>query len=769
MPMIQSTRLMELHTPLGEDVLLIKRLSATEGISQLFSYDLEILHEEGPDAARNVATTVDPRTVIGKPMSVTVGFADSAHRFFHGICVHFSQGNRNREFSKYRAQLVPAVWLLTQVHRSRIFQQKSVPEILRILLEGFEVNFELQGSYEPRDYCVQYRESDWNFASRLMEEEGIFYFFEHTADSHRLIVADTPQSHRDCPIVSTFPFTTDISPIEEDTVGAVHTWRVDNKLRSGKYTLWDHNFELPTANLEASQVSRFDIGGNQNLEVYDFPGEYAKRFAGIDPGGGEQPDRLQKVFEDRRRTVQIRQQEIDVAYENIYATSDAYTMTAGHRFTLENHPEASNNISHVLVHLKIDVVQSPAYVTDEDIGNPYLVNFVCIPQGGRAAPFRPLRKTPKPVIHGSQTAVVVGPGGEEIFTDKYGRVKVQFEWDREGRMDAGSSCWIRVAQSWAGNKWGTMFIPRIGMEVVVSFLEGDPDQPIITGCVYNPQTMPPYVLPDEKTKSTIKSNSSKGGSGFNEFRFEDKKGSEQIFIHAEKNQDIRVKNDCKETVLHDRHLIVENDQFEKVKRDKHLQVTGDHNEKIGGTMSLSVGSDQQNKVGTNYALEAGMAVHMKAGLTTVIEAGMSLTLKAGGSSININPGGIQIIGSPMLLLNSGGSPASGAGCNPTAPTEAKAAATAEAGQATQSRRPGPAPASPEFKKQAAQARKTAKKKNKSGLVTMGEYMVLLAALQQIQDQARFEAMKEQGKDIAEQIAKSLVATAKGLPFVSTGS
>ena len=240
-------------------------------------------------------------------------------------------------------------------------------------------------------------------------------------------------------------------------------------------------------------------------------------------------------------------------------------------------------------------------MSDEEANDPYTNDFTCILYGAGRPSFRPLRKTPKPIVRGSQTAYVVGPSGEEIFTDKYGRVKVQFHWDRDGKADAGSSCWVRVAQPWAGNKWGSVFIPRIGMEVVVSFLEGDPDQPIITGCVYNAGAMPPYTLPDEKTKSTLKSNSSKGGGGFNEFRIEDKKGSEQIFIHAEKNEDIRVKNDCMELIQHDRHLIIENDQFEKVKKDKHLQVTGDHNEKIGGTMSLTVGSDLQEKVSMNYA------------------------------------------------------------------------------------------------------------------------------------------------------------------------
>jgi type VI secretion system secreted protein VgrG len=318
----------------------------------------------------------------------------------------------------------------------------------------------------------------------------------------------------------------------------------------------------------------------------------------------------------------------------------------------------------------------------------YQNQFTCIAHGAGMPPFRPLARTPKPIMRGNQTAVVVGPAGEEIFTDKYGRVKVQFQWDREGKLDVNSSCWIRVVQNWAANKWGTMFIPRIGMEVVVSFLEGDPDQPTITGCVYNPEAMPPYKLPDEKTKSTIKSNSSLGGNGFNEFRFEDKKGSEQIFIHAEKNQDIRVKNDCMELIKHDRHLIIENEQFEKVKKDKHLQVVGDHNEKVGGTMSLKVGSDLQEKVGSNYALDAGSAVHIKAGMTTVIEAGTSLTLKVGGNFININSGGIFVKGT-MVMLNSGGMAGSGAGSSPEAPKDPKEADNAEPGKKIKPKTPPP--------------------------------------------------------------------------------
>ena len=678
MAITQSGRLLNLSTPLDADFLLLRRMTISEGLSKLFRVRLEMLHEE--DQAGYTPTAVDPQKLIGQAMSVEILQNDGTKRYAHGICIEFIQGNRDTRYTAYHAELVPHVWLLTQRAQSRIFQNVSVPDILKKVLQGLEVTYELQGTFEPRNYCVQYRETDWDFVSRLMEEEGIYYYFEHTQTNHTLIIANTPQSHRDCPTKSEIPII-DISQLgKEEWQGVVRDWGISSSLRTGKYTLWDHNFQLPDKKFDDTENTRVTIGGNDKLEVYDYPGGYAKRFDGIDSGGGEQASELQKIFTDRQRTTKIRQEEMDAGVKGIVGMSDCCSMTAGYRFTLSKHPNNEYNKPFVLVALEIEAVQSPGYASDEVIADPYHAGFTCIPYGEGQPPYRPPRLTPKPVVHGSQTAIVVGPSGEEIFTDKYGRVKVQFHWDREGKYNGSSSCWVRVAQTWAGKKWGAMFIPRIGMEVIVDFLEGDADQPIIVGCVYNAETMPPYTLPDEKTKSTIKTDSSKGGGGFNELRFEDKKGSEQVFIHAEKNQDIRVKNDCMELIKHDRHLIIENEQFELVKKDKHLQVKGDHNEKIDGTFSLKVGVDQQNKVGNNYAVDAGMAVHIKAGMTAVIEAGTSLTLKCGGSSININPGGIQIIGTPMLMLNSGGSAGSGAGCSPETPKDPKEADTADPGE-----------------------------------------------------------------------------------------
>ena len=685
-PTTQKNRLVAIYTPMGEDYFLINKLSASESISDLFSFQVEVLHEEKPGGF--APTVVDATALLGQAATVSVNQRDGTKREFTGIINQFSQGTRHARFSFYYMTIVPHIWLLTQNYQSRIFQQKSVPDILKIVFKGFEVAWEVQGTYEPRNYCVQYRESDFDFASRLMEEEGIYYYFEHSEGKHKMVVADTPQSHRDCPSKSSIPFFIDVTRSKEDYVTSVHSWQTGYQLQTGKVTLWDYNFQLPNKKLEADKPSLFNVGDNQKLEYYDFPAGYACKYDGISKDGGEQAGELQKIYTDNRTTAENRMQALDVRYKTATGSSDCSSMIAGYRFALTQHPNTNENGKYVITSVNHEVEQNPAYVTDDHSDQPYRNSFTCVPHGAGVPPFRPLMKTPKPIIYGTQTATVVGPSSEEIFTDKYGRVKVQFNWDREGKVDASSSCWIRVAQSWASNRWGMMFIPRIGMEVVVHFIDGNPNQPIITGCVYNPETMPPYTLPDEKTKMTIKSNSSKGGKGFNEFRFEDKKGKEQIFIHAEKNEDIRVKNDAMETILHDRHLIIENEQFEKVKKDKHLIVGGDRNEKVTGTVSLSAGGDLQEKVGNNYALESQMEVHIKAGMTAVIEAGTSLTLKVGGNFININPGGVFIKGT-MVMINSGGAAGSGAGCQPESPKEAKEADNAEPGSDVKPPKPPP--------------------------------------------------------------------------------
>jgi type VI secretion system secreted protein VgrG len=690
----QSNRLLSISTPLGEDFLLLNRLSANEEISSLFSYDVELLHEETEPGF--VTTFVDAAAIIGQAAGISISQRDGTVRFLSGIFNHFSQGHRDTRFSYYHATIVPHIWLLTQVSQSRIFQHKNVPDILREVFRGFEVSYELQGDFKPRNYCVQYRETDFDFASRLMEEEGIYYFFEHTDGKHKMILGNTPQSHPDCPSKSDIPYFIKVED-EEDFITSVKKWQTDFRLQSGKVTFWDYHFQRPTNKIDAEHPTLFAVGGSQNLEIYDFPAGYARKYDDIDRGGGGRAD-VQNVFEDKQKRAEIAMQAIDSQYRVVTGYSDCSSMTAGYRFKLKNHPNTDQNDQYIITNITHEAEQNPTYVTDDEIEQPYNNSFSCIAFG--KTPYRPVRKTQKPIVQGSQTAVVVGPAGEEIFTDKYGRVKVQFHWDRYGQANTDSSCWIRVGQAWAGNRWGMMFIPRIGQEVIVDFIEGDPDQPIITGAVYNSATMPPYTLPDEKTKTTIKSDSSKGGGGFNEIRFEDKKGSEQVFVHGEKNLDVRIKNDSLEYLGKDKHLIVKNNQFEKVHRDKHLQIVGDKNEKIDGSLSLKIGTDVDEKVGLKYALDSGTEIHLKSGVNLTLETGTNLTLKVGGNFITINAGGIFISGT-MVMINSGGAAGAGSGANPDLPKDPLEADKAEPGQRTLPPAPQAPPARPTFESPAA--------------------------------------------------------------------
>lgn len=676
----QENRLLKITTPLGEDFLLLNRLTATEEISSLFSYEVEVLHEE--DEPGYEATTIDVKKLLGKEVSVDVTQRDGTSRIFSGIVSRFSQGHRDIRFSYYYMTIVPNVWILTQITQSRIFQHKTIPDILKAVFAGFNVSYELQAPYKPRNYCVQYRETDFDFAARLMEEEGIYFFFEHTGGKNKLIVADTPQSHPDCPGRPDIPFALIVND-DADFKSSIRKWQNDHRLQSGKVTFWDFNFQLPSNKLDSTQPTLFKVGDNDQMELYDFPAGYARKVDGIDRGGGERAADLQNVFEDKTRKAEIAMQSLDSQYRLISGYADCSAISAGHRFKLSNHPTPAQNGQYVITTVTHEAEQNPTYVTDDEIEQPYSNTFNCIAHGAGAPPFRPARKTPKPIVQGSQTAFVVGPAGEEIFTDKYGRVKVQFHWDREGQSDADSSCWIRVAQAWAGNKWGMMFIPRIGMEVIVEFLEGDPDQPIIRGCVYNPAAMPPYTLPDEKTKMTIKSDSSKGGNGFNELRFEDKKSSEQIFMHGEKDLDVRIKNDRREwtgndqhlvvkrdrreKIERDTHLIVKRDQIEKIERDRHIEVKGKEAVKVTGSQSIKVAGNVGKEVGGSKSEEVTGSMLIKA-TNIILDASAQITLKVGGNFVNINSGGVQINGT-MVLINSGGAAGNGSPNQLVAPVE----------------------------------------------------------------------------------------------------
>jgi len=681
MPMTQQNRKIKVKTPLGEDVLLLKKVSGTESISGLFHFDLNMISEQRTSLAFD--------KVLGQPITVEIE-ADGGTRYINGIASRFSRGARGKDYTSYSLELVPKIWLLTRKRQSRIFQQISVPDILKQVLEGFDVASEIQGTFEKRDYCVQYRESDFDFISRLMEEEGIYYYFKHTADGHKLVLANTPQSHEAMPIADQLIYEEIFGGTRDEE--RITGWSKTQELRSGKVTLWDHCFELPHKHLEAEKpvletvkigtiTQKLKTGGNDQLEIYDYPGAYAQRFDGVDTSGGDSASEIQKIFEDNKRTAGIRMDQETVAGIDIEAESDYLGVTAGHKFTLQRH--FTDDGAYVVTSVRLNCEQE--YVPDSappdlDASN----EFHCIPL---ELPFRPAQLTPKPVIHGTQTAIVVGPVGEEIFTDKYSRVKVQFHWDREGQYDASSSCWVRVATHWAGGNWGAIHIPRIGHEVVVAFEEGDPDRPIIVGSVYNAQLMPPYELPANKTQSGIRSRTVNGGrTDNNEIRFEDKPQSEHIYIHAQKDYELRVENDRTELNERDYHVKVNRDQLAKVGRDVHNDISQDFVVKTGRDVMMDIAGKKAVKIGGSLSVKAQAvgeefmshsesttgAYYLKAANVT-IEASTMLTLKVGGSFVCINAAGVQIMGT-LVLINSGG--AAGAGVanalvSPSAPTAPK--------------------------------------------------------------------------------------------------
>lgn len=649
MPFTQDNRRLQIFTPLGDDVLLLEGFSGQEAISLPFQFELSLLSE-------NRSVTFE--SVVGKSMTVALHLMSGKTRYFNGIVSSFSQGGSSQYFSSYTATLVPWLWLLKQTANCRIFQHKSVPDIIESIFNehGFkDFSNKLHGSFPERDYCVQYRETDFNFVTRLMEEEGIFYFFKHEDKKHTLVFANNPSEFNPSPLTPEASYSTIVgaSGDEEDVVT---NWVASQEVVPGKFTVTDFDFEKPNTDLTAT----VDGKDPRKFEVYDFPGEYTTKDEG---------DRL----------VGIRMEEHDGTRTEVRGASNSMGFMPGYRFDLVGHFRRDANKAYTLLSVRHSSSQRSFSSEEEGGGFHYANSFQCITH---PTPFRPPRTAVVPVINGTQTAIVVGPAGEEIYVDKYGRVKVQFHWDRDGKYDEKSSCWVRVSQNWAGKRWGAMFIPRIGQEVIVDFIEGDPDRPIITGRVYNGASMPPYALPDEKTKSTVKTYSSKGGGGFNELRFEDKKGSEQIFIHAEKDKHVRVKNDRKEWIGHDSDLIVKHDQKEEVDGNKHLTVKGDQNEEVKGTVSLKVGQDLQQKVGMKHGLQAGMEVHIKAGMNVVIEAGMSITLKAGGGFVVVGPAGVTISGTPVLI-NSGGAAGSGSGCSPHPPEAPKEADKAEPGAAVE--------------------------------------------------------------------------------------
>lgn len=578
-----------------------------EGISELFTAHVKLVSEE---------TDVSFEDVVGKTATLTITKGDeSTARHVAGIVSRFEQAGDATRTGHYFATIVPKAWRALQRFDVRIFQSKSVPDILNEVFSGAgitSVQVSLQRSYSPREYCVQYRESDWAFASRLMEEEGIYYFFEHTDGDSKLVLGDTPNNP---PIEgnASVPYN-----LVRGAIGShgVYEMVLAEEVRSGKSSLTDYNFKKPALSLAGSSSASADA----DLEVYDYPGEYEA------PG-------------DAPTITKLRLEEFQASKKTGRGTSSVGSFAAGFTFTLEDHPRAAFNAKYLLTRVTHRGSQPTDWGGKDEVEHTYSNEFVVQPA---AVPFRPAMRTPRPRVNGLESAFVVGPAGEEIHTDEHGRVKVQFHWDRQGKNDDKSSCWIRVSQLWAGAGWGAMFIPRIGHEVLVDFLSGDPDRPVIVGRVYHGQNVPPYALPGEKTKSTIKSNSSPGGGGSNEMRFEDKKGSEEIYLHGQKDWNIKIEHDKTQSIGHDEALVVGHDQAIVIHHDRAKKVDNNQSEKIGKDKTITVGGDHDEDISGDETQ------HVGGNATRTVDKDESITV-SGNETINVSKGWEQVVGGDMSV------------------------------------------------------------------------------------------------------------------------
>jgi type VI secretion system secreted protein VgrG len=535
----QANRPMTVTTPLGTDVLLLLGFSGNEAISQLFSFELDLAAED--------QTKVIFDKVLGRKVTINLTLPGGEKRYFNGICTSLAQGMRGIDHATFQMEVAPHLWLLTLRSRSRIFQHLSVPEILKSVLDIPDVVFELEGTFHPRTYCVQYRETDFQFASRLMEEEGIYYYFKHKADSHQMVVSNK----------AAFPELQPAELILQQAEGThvqeerITRWQKRQQLRPVKVTLRDYHFQMPQKSLEGSQevqddvkvgkvMHKLKIGEAGDLEIYDWPGEYAHRFDAISRAGADQPAELRTLLQDNERTAKIRMEQEAVEAIAIQGVGRYRHIVPGHTFTLKEQVvvpyegSSSHDGKYTLTSVNHTGRMSGSYRSGDVQELHYDNSFTCIPA---ALHYRPGRITPKPIVAGSQTAVVVGPKGEQIFTDKYGRVKVQFHWDRDGKRDANSSCWIRVTQPWADKGFGMISVPRVGQEVVVTFNEGDPDRPHIVGTAYNADNPPPFKLPEHRMFSAFKTNSVLGNpaQNFSGLAFDDTPQKEHVALYAEKD------------------------------------------------------------------------------------------------------------------------------------------------------------------------------------------------------------------------------------------
>ena len=599
MPATQTNREISVTTPLGPDVLLFHSMKGSEQLGRLSEYCVQLL-----SASASVAIA----DILGHGMTVHVCMPDDKVRHFNGIVTRFRSTGRRAGFSAYEAILRPAPWLLTRSSDCRIFQEQTVIEIIKqvcgdAMYAGL-INLDvalLSNRYEALPYCVQYRETDFNFVARLLERCGIYFHFRHDSDKHTMVLADSYGAHILAEGHSALKFTGE-SRHQDVADEAILSWLSGGEIVSGSYAMNDFDFERATASSSGGLKVSATIPAafmQPSYDMFDYPGGYVAAAAG------------EALARARMETLHGQCEQID-------ATCSARGLFPGALFGMVEHPRDEQNRQYLVTAAQYELV-SDDYGRGASAANPAEPVFRCAFQAiGKEHAYRTVPVVATPIVQGPQTAIVVGKAGEEIWTDQHGRIKVQFHWDRLGKDDERSSCWVRVAQSWAGKGWGTMFIPRIGMEVVVSFLEGDPDRPLVTGCVYNSDTVPPYALPAGQTRSTIKSHSSKGGDGFNEIRFEDKKDGEEIFIQAEKDFKRVVKNNDVLTVGLDQSVTVSGDQKISVSKSIVIEATTAIELKVGGS-SIRIEPARITLKSAQIEIAADANAEFKAGAMMTLE------------------------------------------------------------------------------------------------------------------------------------------------------
>lgn len=601
---------------LSEAMLRVFRFRGREHLNQSFEFLIDLV-SPNPD--------VDLDAAIGQPAVLTLlgrHFTGVRYsRYVHGVIERFVQLGAGSRHSRYQAVLVPTLKPLAYSRDSRIFQQKSVPDVTQQVLQDHGVpaatiSRMLHGTYAPRDYCVQYQESPLTFIQRLWEEEGICYFFEHERDKDTVVLGDGKHAF---PALSAYAHVEvrDQPHLYEE---GLFEFRSERSLQPGATVLRDFRFKQPTLDMEAS------VKGERFAEraMYFFPGEY------VDPDIGQ---KIAKVRLEEQQSQRAR----------FVAAGNVRAMLPGHTFTLSGHRRSECNQDYLIVSVEHSGYQPQALGEEGgDASEPAYQNFVeCIPAD---VPFRPLRLTPMPSIPGVQSAVVVGPPGEEIHCDEHGRVKVQFHWDREGKGDDSSSCWIRVSQPWGGVSYGGLFLPRIGQEVLVQFLEGDPDRPVIVGRVYNGENPLPYSLPEHKTRSTIKSSSSPGGNGYNEFRFEDAAGKEEIWLHGqldmntviERDRTQQFGRDTTDTIGRDHRETIARDRTRSVGRNESISIGADRTKSIGANQTLSVGANETIAIAGNQATQIDKArrTHIKGNDNLAVDGAQDIAI-GGDQAIQI--------------------------------------------------------------------------------------------------------------------------------------